>query len=785
MNTRINQVGKIVMFFLLAAVLTSPNFSNAESGAITLVENGKTNYKIVSDQEQNVEVSVAVKELTEYLEKATKANFNSVTISKAQRLSRRIIVGDNVLARSILGDAMVSSLKSDESLVTVRGNDLILVGGSIRGTIYAVYSFLENELGCRWYTPFGDVVVPKHDRLIVSEINCREKPAFAYSYIYTRGLEDTCSFYFHNRQSESGYTYGDIKIDSPDESYNIGPGCHTLFFYIPIKEHSAQWQGHLRPEWDNFFKTNPEFFSMDTNGKRVSNLQLCFSNPELRKTLTRQVESVIEKSGREKGWVSVDAHDTPGHFCHCPDCKKLEEKYGCIGGPIFDYCIELCNYLKEKRPGICVRTLAYRKKQSEVPPKIDKMPDNFIVCFAPIDDNFAATMDHPTNKETLDNLKGWCAIAKNVWVWYYTNPFGCGPYGWGTPPFGDVEKTVTNLRIMHKIGVIGIFFQQASAPRGLNFADLELWLVLKLCQDPNQDIEKQIKEFMDYYFGKAAPQMKKYMEELETSRKQMTSTLPWNTDLVNYLYLTPERIVRWQKMFDKMEQLTADSPAQLLQVRRVRISLDLAMLGKWREIEKKYLDLKLTPDELADRIRANFTASMKRGRFMDLVSKMEQELVPMLIKAKVDPKPLPEFFNQFPADSIKDMLQVHGPNDADAACGVALVRDYDKDLPIEFGFYDDQAKKMGIKRVLKSEEIKPDRYEIYKLDRVTITPNCRVWMTTSWIFTVLLNEAYVEGNPFIEWDVYMSLKFEGPRYGSKDKTKPNTISCDRVILVRQ
>lgn len=31
----------------------------------------------------------------------------------------------------------------------------------------------------------------------------------------------------------------------------------------------------------------------------------------------------------------------------------------------------------------------------------------------------------------------------------------------------------------------------------------------------------------------------------------------------------------------------------------------------------------------------------------------------------------------------------------------------------------------------------------------------------------------------------MSLKFEGPKYGSKDKTKSNRILCDRVILVKQ
>ena len=57
-------------------------------------------------------------------------------------------------------------------------------------------------------------------------------------------------------------------------------------------------------------------------------------------------------------------------------------------------------------------------------------------------------------------------------------------------------------------------------------------------------------------------------------------------------------------------------------------------------------------------------------------------------------------------------------------------------------------------------------------------------MTDAWVFTIPLEEAYVAGDPLLEWDLYASLKLEGPKFGSEDEDKPHRISCDRVVLVR-
>ena len=785
-NTEIGQGNRMVSVLLLAVVLTCVNLPATEARAITLACDGRTDYVIAGDRSKPI-MKFAVQELTDHLKIATKADFKLMTVSEAEKMTFRVIVGDNVLSRSIVGADTISALKKEESLVLVDGNDLVLVGGSATGSLYAVYSFLEREVGCRWYCSDDEPFVPVHEKLIVSEVNRREGPFFSHRWGgFNRYYDQQKAglWALRNRTSGAGGSLG-FKPSMEE----IGP-VHGLHFFVPPHEHKPQWNHRHHPPGCNYFESNPEFFSMSSSGKRVDNLQLCFSNAELRKTLTRQIDSVIAKtltSSGQKAFVDLSAMDVPGKFCYCPECRKLEQEYGNIGGPYYDYLIELCDFLRREHPGVLVKILAYRKKQTEVPPNNRKMPAEVIVEFAPIDDNFAAPLDHPTNIDTLNNLKMWCKISKNVWVWYYTNYFITGG-----PAYSDLGKNIRDMKLMAEVGVDGFNFQQATSTdkaRGLNFSDLQSWVLLKLCQDPYQDGQKLVNEFADYYFGKAAGRMKEYIAELEMAQQRMTTTLPWNPRFSMFVYLTPEMIVRWQGMFDDMEELAAGNVDHLRNVQTARITLDVTMLEKWRELAKEYPELSVTAKEVRGRITKNASAELAKHCLKGLESRwwggFVGNLDTKLIKAEVVPKALPEFFNQFSAEDVKQSFQLYGPEDADAACGLAVVRDYDADVPVEFGLYDSQSKKWGIRKTVSSGEIKADRYEAYKLGRTKLTPYSRIWVTTSWIFTVELGEFYVEGDPLVEWDVYMSLKFEGSKYGSKDETRPNRISCDRVILVRQ
>ena len=749
---------------------------------VILAEGGGTDYVLTGNLEE-ADIELALGELAEHLKAATGADFRTVTVAEAEQLSRRIVVGDNALSRSILGEEIVDSLDPQESFVAVKGQDLVLVGGNPRASLYAAYSFLENDIGCRWYALHLDPVIRKHDRLIVPEATRREQPAFSHRYGgFTSGSEPQRGERFVLRN----------RLPNPRPRGKMDPGAHTLFYYIPPHEQEAWYKDYWGvPPRSNLFEANPEFFSMTASSQRVDNLQLCFSNPELRRVLTSQIDSVISQSKHgDHGYISVDANDVPGKFCHCPGCLKLEEKYDNIGGPLYDYLLELSGFLKREHPGVVVKTLAYRKKQTEFPPEIEKLPDNIVVHFAPIDDNFAAGLGHPTNRETLENLKGWCKIAETVWVWYYANPFIAAG-----PPFAVMRRTIDDLRTMLEAGVEGVTFQRSTGTtdqqRGLNFADLQAWLLMRLSYDPHQDAEALIDEFMTHYYGEAAPLMTTYLAELESLREAMAVTWPHDPSPPMFTYVTPAWLARWEPAFDEMEKLTAMSADALRHVRTARIGLDTAFLQTWpRLAEEPRSESGMTPGQLADRIKQNMTAELETrcrdGRPDWCLGPFEKRINGLLLRAQVTLKPLPAPFASIPPDRIREILPdvTAMTEDVDAASGLAVVREDTYGGPLRFGLYDNYNEKERFARAIEREEIRTDRYHVYRLGRAVLSPRCRMWMTDAWVFTIALEEAYVEGDPLIEWDIYASLKFAGPKYGSEDKDQPNRISCDRVVLVR-
>lgn len=781
----------LILVTLLSAAIAAAFIMMVKPRPLKLADNGVTDYVITSGSSE--ENNFAVGELKQFLKESTGIDFKSVPLEEASQYNHRIIVGNNILSEELLGKDLVASFKSDESLVMVKGNDLILTGEGVRGPAYAVYSFLENELGCRWYTAFKDSVIPIHESLTIGSLKRRETSAFEVRFLsqflyQIRPYRDY--FFFRNRGNK--FTIAPNTPGIEGILPNIGPDVHTIFFYVePGDIKNPNFARHPQPSTKNLFQSHPEFFSLNKAGKRVDTMQLCFSNPELRQTFTEHVEEVIKGTGRTRGVVSVDANDVPGEFCYCPECQKLREKYNTSAGPILDYLIELCGVLKEKHPGIYVKTLAYRKDQSEAPPEnIAKLPENLIIIFAPIDDNFAQTLDHPSNKGTLENLKGWIGLSESVWVWYYPNP-----YIKPNPLMGNIKKLVHDIRIMRDIGVKGSFFEHDSGvATGYNFGELQTWLMMKLFQNPDQDADALVTEFTDFYYGAAAPLVRDFIEETEKLREELTIFLPWHPEFSHFRFYTPERIVRWEKSFDAMEALTKDNAKNLLHVRTSRIPLDITMLRMWQTIIREYPDIAITPRELHARILANFDA-MSAERFpsqeMKTIHKdiLQRDLPYILLQAENEPKALPDFFDQFPSDRIRRAFPTRVfPTkkiypDPNAALGIAIGGAWDRN-PITYGTYDKTTAKWGLTKTLPGNLIEADQYKFYKLGTTQLSTNCLIWVTEGWLAMIPLEQFYVEGYPFIKWDIYVSLKFEGPTYGSKNPETPNRISCDQVVLVR-
>lgn len=59
----------------------------------------------------------------------------------------------------------------------VDGERVIVCGGSDRGTLFAVYRFLEEGLGCRWLAPDVEYV-PQQRTIRIGDLDLATTPAF-------------------------------------------------------------------------------------------------------------------------------------------------------------------------------------------------------------------------------------------------------------------------------------------------------------------------------------------------------------------------------------------------------------------------------------------------------------------------------------------------------------------------------------------------------------------------------------------------------------------------------
>lgn len=777
-----NLVFVLTAVFSLCLTVVACRTPDSPPAPLRLAEEGRSFLGILPPENATDMELLAVRELQMYLKKSTGADF---------------MIGPGTEGNIILRRS--PALAPEESFVSVAGGDLILEGGDERGVLYAVYCFLENQLGIRWFTAYGHEKVPSHPSLSLHFSPYRRKPVYTDRALIGSSyykFPDSSMFFLRNRLNIGNELKNPSWPGSKPVIQMKGWHCHTLFFYIPPEKTNASSPMKFR-ENRFYFEEHPEFFSMNEKGERVSSMQLCFSDPGLREEFTRRFMEYAESSGGS-GVYSISAQDWPGAFCCCPECRKLERQYGCTAGPLLDFLRELCPKVKEKFPEVWISTLAYRKGQSEVPPVLpdgETMPENFLCVFAPIDDDFSKALDSEKNRGTLENLKKWARISHRLWVWYY-------PVVYGTLlPTGCVARAMKDTRLLHKAGAHGAYFEHDSGGifAGMNFGDLMTWMFLKLFQDPEADVRALEKEFCDFYYGAASDDMIGYIHELDRLTEEEDLFRTWNSGAISRFF-TPENLIRWETLFDKMEEKTAGDPEARKRVRDVRISLDLALLTHYREVKLRFPLLIPSPDVLHQRIREALNDAVAR-RVPDSFAYLRREWLagPMsalsnaYIRASCEPKPLPPPLDQEDPAKIRQVfaVKVNGcgfEKTPDAAFGQAIYDDkaLRPEIPFPCGFYDDYGKRFLLNRTIAKEEIVPDRYALYKVGMAPLPPQSTLWTGSSWRASLKLSPLFTPGEaPDKKYEIWISLKFEGPAYSPESKAKENKVWIDRAVVVEK
>ncbi|MBR3218942.1 MAG: hypothetical protein IKF77_03390, partial [Thermoguttaceae bacterium] len=122
---------------------------------IRLADDGATDYIITLPEEASAVQKTAASELAAFLNQITGAEFPVLTES-AETISpdvKQLAIGPSKTTDLLLKAAGEEGERIDYAYDAVRiaasGDSIVLSGHRVRGMLYAVYTFLENDLGCR------------------------------------------------------------------------------------------------------------------------------------------------------------------------------------------------------------------------------------------------------------------------------------------------------------------------------------------------------------------------------------------------------------------------------------------------------------------------------------------------------------------------------------------------------------------------------------------------------------------------------------------------------------
>lgn len=444
-----------------------------------LFRDGQTDYQIVVSAEASTSEQTAARELQQYIEQMSGVRLPITSDTAAS--GRSIVVGWNQRTASLTGTQKPAADDESFTYKTV-GHDLLIWGGSQRGTMYGVFTFLERELGIHWFTP-RCTYLPKYKSWQLPRLDHSEAPFIGYRYSNYYVVTNEPLWSAHTREnmkwSPNINAYGNI------EAYW---GAHTMGHLVPVSE---------------FFQTHPEYFCL-RDGKRYGGYgQLCLSNPDVLEICKTRLADFMRKNPAYRIY-SLSQNDN-FLFCQCQRCKDIEDQYGGHSGIIVWFVNQVADAVKEEFPDKYVGTFAYQ--YSRQPPTGIKPRENVVIRLCSIECCFAHPLDAgcPQNEKFMRDLRGWAELAPHLFIWDYIVD-----YAQYIAPWPNFQVLGPNIKVLGENKAIGIFEEAQYQSAGAEFDEMKAWTVNQLLWDPTQDVDSLVNVFVKGYYGKAAPYIMEY-----------------------------------------------------------------------------------------------------------------------------------------------------------------------------------------------------------------------------------------------------------------------------------
>jgi len=610
MNSRRNTATALRTVLLLLsaagamAVMSAYVHSDAkESAGLVLAKGGNTTYRIVLSEKADVSTKAVAEDMAAILKEITGAVFPVVADTEAP-LPDEIVVGyDNARLTDLGLAGLTKEFALDEYEIRTVGTRLVIAGTPPRGSINGMYGFLQDHLGCRWFTP-ATSRIPRNPDLTIGRIVDRQKPAFLWRVAGSVSYWDT-DWTARNRLNRSAGGGGKPPVGTMD------PRLYSML---------AHYGGHgLNYVPASLYNDHPEYYA-EIDGKRAlhevaSQRAYCVTNPGFVEYIAEWSKAQFRGQAGHYGYRPIiNLGHTDNHlYCQCAECKASYQRIGQgdmrvgIAGTYHEFYNKVAAEVVKEHPDAIIDIIAYTIVGYTSPVKLHP---NIQVTWAPIGACQAHAFDEcdaNRDNDLLGWLDKWLAQADMVQVWYYHYQ----SMAW--MPHLKLFAAPRNLREFRRRGVHAVFVQSPEVAARTNPAfdgdklmggfgategshsdywtvpdnlrHLISYLCTRLLWNTDFDVRRGISEFCETYYGAASAEIEQVvilLQSVSSYERTMGTTFSAYPGVHQSLSAAP--MLKWRvveqmdQLFDRAERKVADDPVLLRRVRMLRLTHQMGIL---------------------------------------------------------------------------------------------------------------------------------------------------------------------------------------------------------------
>jgi len=463
-------------------------------GGETLFQDGRTDWIICLPSQADPTEVFAAEELHNTLRKVSGADFE-VRFSDQAPEAHAIVIGSlqDPQVQSQAAALRLSPGGVEELAVHTIGGRLYLAGNLPRGALYAVYSFLQRELGVRWLWPGPDgEFVPSLSHWSLPDAKYNYRPAFAYRGFHLCG------------------DWRDVEIFREWMARN----------FINIHRHAAppedkrrglysMWSSHNIRLPAALFDQHPEYFA-EIGGKRYRS-NLCLSHPDVDRLVAADTASYL----RQRPFLdilSVFPSDNQD-YCRCTRCATMD-----VSTAWFEFYNRLTDTLRKEFPRLKFATIAYQGYRDV--PKCALRNSEFVEYAS-----YSRCNLHPYgqagckhNDDTLRDLLAWQATGLPIGNYAYEYDLYASNSRFA--PFLSViaDAVRTGRRLNHVSMITEIPLSPKTGPEVYAHHvqnRLSIYLYARLLWEPDRSLDDLLDDWCRTVFGEAAPPMLEYYKAMD------------------------------------------------------------------------------------------------------------------------------------------------------------------------------------------------------------------------------------------------------------------------------